>query len=788
MHSNSIFHWVKMNHLPFFIFLMLFIFSLHVKSQDDYHLSGNVMDNQSGETLIGATVLCKTNGNVSLSNTYGFYTLNVPKGNIDIVISYLGYETLYITLQLSDDISKDFRLKPAEFNLDEVVVTGESGEERMKNAQMGVEKLEIKQIRQIPALMGEVDVLKAIQLLPGVQSVSEGSSGFSVRGGSPDQNLILLDEALVYNPSHLMGFFSVFNNDAVKGVELFKGDIPAQYGGRLSSVVDVRMNDGNTEEFSGRGGVGTVSSRLTLEGPISKGKSSFMVSGRRTYADLFLLLSKDEKLKGNTLYFYDLNAKANLVIDDRNRIFVSGYFGQDVFKNDDFGMGWGNQTMTFRWNHLYSPVLFSNVSLIYSRFNYGLGIPDNQPNAFEWTSAMRDIGVKADFTWFTSSRSNLKFGMNLIHHLFEPGTAEGKGSETAFGKVQVPDNLALESAFYVSHEQKIGGRLNLKYGLRFSTFSNLGPGTLYHYDVDYQKNDSTVYTGNSIYHTYSAFEPRLSFSYVLNEKSSIKGAYTRNVQYIHLAQNSTAGTPLDIWFASSPNVEPQKGDQFSLGYFRYHPKLQLESSIEGFYKLNHNAIDFKDHAELLLNQYIDGELRFGEAKSQGLEFMLKKPDGRINGWIAYTWSRTFRQIKEINQGDRYPASYDRPHDISIVVNADISKRLTVGATWVYSTGSPVTFPTGRFVIGNTIAPVYSDRNSYRLPDYHRLDLSVTLRNKQKANRKWHGEWNLSAYNAYYRKNPWVINFVADPDQPNVTRAEMTYLFGIVPALTYNFHF
>jgi hypothetical protein len=401
---------------------------------------------------------------------------------------------------------------------------------------------------------------------------------------------------------------------------------------------------------------------------------------------------------------------------------------------------------------------------------------------------MRDYSLKSDFTWFATASSTLKFGLQSTYHSFRPGTAQGIGEETAFNKLEVPRSYAIESGLYMSNEHKIGSRLTLKYGLRWSIFNNIGKGTVYRYDEQYEKTDSSSYPAGEIYQTYMHLEPRFSLAWKLDEFSSIKAAYTRNVQYVHLAQNSTAGTPLDVWFPSSPNVKPQLGDQFSAGYFHYFPKEKLDASVEGFYKLNHNAIDFKDHAELLLNEYLEGELRFGKAWSYGLEFLVRLNEGRLNGWVSYTWSRTFRKIPEINKGESYPASYDRPHDISIVANYKLSKRIDLGANWVYSTGSAVTFPTGRFAIGNTIAPVYSNRNAYRLPDYHRLDLSVTLRQKIKPNRKWTGEWNLSVYNAYYRKNPWVINFIADPDQPNVTKAEMTYLFGIVPAITYNFKF
>lgn len=751
-------------------------------------VSGYVSDATTGEMLIGASVAVRSSGGGALTNAYGYYSLKLTRGFHLLSFSYLGYKITDIELNLSKDTIINVSLSPRELLIGEVVVRGERFNDNLLKPQMGVTRLDIRNIRQIPAFLGEVDVIKAIQLLPGVQATSEGGSGFSVRGGSPDQNLILLDEATVYNPSHLMGFFSVFNNDAVKSVELSKGDIPAEYGGRLSSVVDVRMNDGNMQQFHGQGGIGTISSRLMLEGPVQKDRSSFMLAGRRTYADIFLVFAKDEELRNNALYFYDFNGKANYVINDRNRLFLSGYLGNDIFRNDNFGVGWGNQTATLRWNHLFSQSLFSNFSLIYTRFNYSLGIPKNQPNSFDWSAEMVDYSFKGDFTWYANSNSTIRYGFSTVLHNFRPGKVQGTGTDSPWVTIEIPLNTALENGLYASHEHKIGSRLVLKYGLRLSSFSNIGEAVVYAFNDNFERADSVTYSKGEFFNTYLAVEPRFSLAYQFSENSSLKAAYNRNVQYVHLARNSTAGTPLDIWFPSSPNVKPQVGDQFSAGIFRNFPVSRFETSLEGFYKLNHNAIDFKDHAELLLNDNLEGELRFGKAWSYGVEAMVRLTEGKLNGWVSYTWSRTFREIPQINNGKKYPASYDRPHDISVVMNYDMNRRFSVGLNWVYATGSPVTFPTGRFKIGNTIAPVYSDRNAYRLPDYHRLDLSATLRAKQKPGRKWNGEWNLSVYNAYYRKNPWVINFVTDPDRPNVTHAEMTYLFGILPAISYNFKF
>ncbi len=778
--------------LLFFIFLMALlqynILAEEVPDRNQVTVSGYVRDSSTGEMLIGASVAIRTSGGGTLTNAYGYYSLRLSRGNHILSYSYLGYQIKDIGIDAAKDTVINVSLESLDLMIGEVVVRGDRFNDNLIKPQMSVTRLDIRNIRQIPAFLGEVDVIKAIQLLPGVQATSEGGSGFSVRGGSPDQNLILLDEAIVYNPSHLMGFFSVFNNDAVKSVELSKGDIPAGYGGRLSSVVDVRMNDGNMQQFHGQGGVGTISSRLMLEGPIQKERSSFMLAGRRTYADLFLMLAKDEQLRDNSLYFYDLNAKANYFINDRNRLFISGYLGNDIFKNESFGLGWGNQTGTLRWNHLFSNVLFSNFSLIYTRFNYSLGIPRTQPNSFDWSAGMEDFSLKGDFTWYANPQNTLHYGFSATLHSFSPGKVKGTGTNSPWVTIEVPQNKALGNGIYASHELKAGSRLVIRYGLRLSLFSNIGESVVFSFDENFEKSDSVRYGPGKLFNNFAAIEPRISMAYQFSENTSFKAAYNRNVQYIHLARNSTAGTPLDIWFPSSPNVKPQLGDQFSAGLFRNFQTSRIETSLEGFYKLNHNAIDFKDHAELLLNDNLEGELRFGKAWAYGLEALVTLTEGRLNGWISYTWSRTFREIPQINNGNKYPASYDRPHDISVVMNYDVSPRFSAGLNWVYATGSPVTFPTGRFKIGNTLAPVYSDRNAYRLPDYHRLDLSATLRGKNKPGRKWKGEWNLSVYNAYYRKNPWVINFVNDPDLSNVTYAEMTYLFGILPAISYNFKF
>ncbi|MBN2173292.1 MAG: TonB-dependent receptor [Bacteroidales bacterium] len=774
------------------VLIVLPRFDLFADGEDDsgvrFTISGHIKDVKTGEDLIGATVYVKELKSGTTSNVYGYYALSLIPGNYTVLFSYVGFKPVEKTFDLKANITFDVELSMTSEELEEVVVTGTAINENVTRNEMSTISLDSKTISEIPALMGEVDIIKAIQLLPGVQTISEGSSGFSVRGGSMDQNLILLDEATVYNASHLMGFFSVFNNDAIKDVKLYKGDIPASAGGRLSSLLDVRMKDGNTKKFSGSGGIGTISSRLTLEGPIVKDKASFLVSGRRTYADIFIKLFGNEDIRDNRIYFYDLNAKLNYTMDEKNRLYASAYYGKDVFKNPDFKMGWGNRTFTLRWNHLFSQKIFSNFTFIHSDFDYELGIPEGSVNSFEWISNLSDLGGKADFTLFLNTNNTLRFGFSSTFHKFTPGTARGLGSEAFLTEYKVQNNNGLESAIYVSNEQKIGARLTLKYGLRFSHFMNVGESVIYEFDENYNLVDSTVYGKGKTFSPYYGLEPRVGATFLLNENSSVKGSYARTRQYIHLAQNSTAGTPLDVWFPSSPNVKPQIADQFALGYFRNFLNNTIEASAEAYYKHINNAIDFKDHADLLLNRGFEGELRFGEAWAYGIEFMVRYDLKKINGWVSYTLSKTERRIEGINNDFKYPATYDKPNDISIVVNYNVSKRISLGATWVYSTGSAVTFPTGRFVYGNKIVPIFSDRNSYRLPDYHRLDLSFTLHSKEKPERIWSYDWNFSLYNAYGRKNPWVINFVEEPANPNETYAEMIYLFSFVPSITFNFNF
>ena len=782
-------HLLPLLMLAFFLLTHLSLSAQEDAKTEKYTVSGYLSDGSSGEKLIGATILVKELGSGTTANLYGFYSITLEEGNYTLIYSYLGFGSITKTIHLDKNQKINLELMPEGVLIDGgVTIEGEKEDRNVSSVEMSVVNMKMETIEKIPALMGEVDVIKAIQLLPGVQTVGEGTSGFFVRGGGMDQNLILLDEAPVYNASHLLGFFSVFNQEAVKDVKLYKGGIPAEFGGRLSSVLDIRMKDGNAKKLAWSGGIGTISSRLTLEGPLVKDKSSFMISGRRTYLDLFLKAAPDEDLRDAQLYFYDLNAKMNYTLDDRNRIYISGYFGRDVLgERRNFKMSWGNATTTARWNHLFNDKLFSNVTLIYTDFDYFLGEPSGS-EAFEWTSRIRDYAAKLDFNYYMNPKNTVKFGASSTYHRFKPGTARGLGDETIFQELKQPNYNGLEYSVYISNEQRITPKLTAIYGLRYSLFQNIGSATIYNFDDNYNKIDSTVYARGDIFNSYHGLEPRAGLKYSVTQESSVKLSYNRTRQYLHLASNSTSASPLDIWIPSTPNVKPQIADQLALGYFRNFQDNTFEASAEVYYKEMQNVIDFRDHAQLLLNPRLEGELRFGDAWAYGLELLLKKQKGRLTGWASYTLSRAERKIPEINGGRVYPARYDKTHDLSLVGSYDLSDRWSISANWVYGTGAAVTMPTGRFEYGGMIVPVYSDRNSERLPAYHRLDLAASLQGKRNESRRWQGEWVFSLYNAYFRKNVYAINFRQDEADPTKTFAEKTYLFGIIPAVTYNFQF
>jgi hypothetical protein len=775
--------------------------ALNVFGQEKFTISGTLKDKADGEALIGATIFVDEIKSGTVTNIYGFYSLTLPKGIYNVTISYIGYTPVKQQIDLDQDMKLSMELQNSSVAIETFEVTAEKEQQNVEETEMSTVTLKMEKVKKMPALFGEVDILKTIQLLPGVQSGGEGTTGFFVRGGSSDQNLILLDEAPVYNPSHFLGFFSVFNQDAIKDLQIYKGGIPARYGGRLSSLLDIHMKEGNSKKMSVSGGLGLISSRLTVEGPIKKEKSSFIVSARRTYADMFLKLSSDENLRSNQLYFYDLNAKVNYQVNENNRLYLSGYFGRDVFKfSEEFAMNWGNATGTLRWNHLFSNKLFSNFTLIYSNFDYNLGVPEGT-EAFNWTSKIIDKNVKADFSYYANPKNTIRFGLGTIHHTFKPGEIESLSDESIFNDFILPDKYAFEHAAYISNQQDISRRIRVHYGLRASLFQNVGVDTSYTFDTtnpDVYTVQDTLTNQSGVFNNYFNLEPRLSVRFLLNEKSSIKATYNRMTQYLHQANNSTSSSPLSIWFPSSRLVQPQLADQVALGYFRNFKDNTFETSLEIYYKKMDNAIDFRDHAELLLNKYLEGELRFGDAYSYGAELLLKKQKGQFTGWIGYTYSETKREVPEINNGDAYYAPYDRTHDISVVASYDLNERINISSNWVFATGQAITVPTGRFEYKGNVVPVFSDRNAERMPAFHRFDLSVTLYGKKwdekppkkngKERWKYESNWNFSVYNVYRRQNAFSIVFRQNEDQPEVTEAHMIYFFEIIPSISYNFKF
>jgi hypothetical protein len=765
------------------------LFLLHLPnsiifSQTKQTISGIVKNGETGEALIGAAVVVKELSGVGVvSNAYGFYSLTLPRETYTILVQYLGFKTKIFSLLLDKDQIVNFELTPEPIKIGEVVVSGERTNANVTSTEVSAEKLEIDEIKSIPVLLGEKDVLKTIQLLPGIQSAGEGGTGFYARGGGIDQNLIVLDEAPVYNSSHLLGFLSVFNSDAIKDVKVITGGIPAEYGGRLSSVLDIRTNDGNDKEFGGTGGIGLLSSRLTLEGPIVRDEGSFIVSGRRTYADLFLKLSKDTLINRASLYFYDLNAKANYSLGQKDRMFISGYFGRDNFNYPGtFGFNWGNTTGTLRWNHIFGDHLFSNTSFIISDYGYS-NVVGSGTSEFQITSGIQDLNFKIDFQYFTNSQSTIKFGVNSVYHTFLPGTVTA-GSTSFTNSLTIENRYALESAAYFSHEFDIVNGFKLNYGLRYSLFSLLGPGHIYSYDESGAVVDTTTYRSRDFIKTYTNLEPRISANVLLNETSSIKASYTRTTQYLHLLSNSTTSNPSDLWVPSSNNVKPQLADQYDVGYFRNFNDNQFEASFELYYKNMQNLIDYKNGADFLLNQNVEALLLYGRGWSYGAEMLVRKKFGQVTGWVGYTLSKTEEQFDQINNGQAFPARQDRTHDVSVVVIYDYNSVWNFSASWVYNTGNAVTFPSGgyRLEAENRWIPLYTERNGYRMPAYHRLDLSATWKLGPRSN------LNFSLYNAYDRMNAYSINFRQDPNNLSKAQAVQTTFFPIIPSVTYNFNF
>lgn len=771
--------------LLYIIFLLMFVCLAGVAhAQKNYTISGTVKDAATGETLIGATIRLKELPHSgATTNSYGFFSLTAPGGNYNLVISYVGYAMVTQPVKLSQDAQLDVLLIN-DNTLQEVSVNGKANKtENIDNPQMGVNRLDLSQINNVPVIFGEKDVIKTIQLLPGVKSTGDGNTGFYVRGGNSDQNLVLLDEAVVYNASHLFGFFSTFNSDAIKDVSLYKGGMPAQYGGRESSVLDIKMLDGNDKNFNIQGGIGLIASRLKVEGPVVADKSSFMISARRTYADVFLKLSPDSNTRGASLYFYDLNAKFHYRFDDKNTLYLSGYFGKDVLGlKDNFGTNWGNQTATIRFTHIFNNKLFLNSSLIYSNYNFLIESFTSNSD-FKVRSHIRDYGLKEDFQYFASDKNTLCFGINGTYHSIAPGDITSS-SASEVNPQTIQERYGIEAAAYISDDWKLTDKLDLLYGIRYSLFSLLGPGKFSTYSATDVLQFYQIYADRGIVKTYANPEPRFSLSYKLNEQTSVKASYNRNTQNIHLISNSTSGSPSDLYVMSSNNIKPGVSDQVALGYFKNLSNNQYEFSSEIYYKSMQNQIDYKNGAQLIANQDVESQLIYGRGRAYGLELFFKKHYGRLNGWIGYTLSKTENKFDGVNDGHYFAATHDRTHDISLVGIYKLSNRWTLSGTFVYGTGNAVTYPHGKYHIGGLTTFYYADRNSDRMPAYHRLDLGATFEGK--AHKRFHSSWTFGLYNAYDHKNPYTITFQDDPKNPTRTQAVMTSLFGRIPSVTYNF--
>lgn len=776
-----------------FILLIVAVFFFRIGFSQDFSVSGYVKDSSSGEALIGANVFIKELTRGTSANEYGFYSITVPKGSYTLVVSYLGFQTVEYPLVLSNNIKKNINLPSNAIVNEEVVVTAQRSDKNVESAQMGTTQMDIAEVKKLPALLGEVDIMRTLQLLPGVMSAGEGNSGFYVRGGGPDQNLVLLDDAVVYNPGHLFGFFSVFNSDVIKNTTLIKGGVPANYGGRVSSVLDISMKDGNMKKWHAEGGLGIISSRLSVQGPIKKDKCSVIVSGRRTYADLIakpILKNLEEgKYAGNGYYFYDINAKINYRFSDKDRLYLSGYFGRDVFTFTDqagtfkIKLPWGNTTSTLRWNHLFSDKIFMNTSFVYNDYQFQADADFAGIN-LKLQSGVRDFNAKADIDFFPNILNKVKFGFNYTYHIFTPSIVSGQAGDVSFESSQDKRKYAHEYALYMQDETDLTHWLKINAGVRLSGFSQVGPlNKLYQNPggidtVSYKRNEHIV--------TYGGIEPRLNARLRINKNSSIKMGATLSRQYMHLVSSSTTTLPFDIWVPSSKRVKPQTVTQYSVGYFHNFKEDMFETSVELYYKDMYNQIEYSESFVNDIDQDIEEQFTFGKGQAYGAEFFLKKAKGKFTGWIGYTLSYTWRKFPDLNEGKKFPAKYDRRHDLSIVLSYEITKRLTLATTYVYGTGQATTVPVGRYFIEGNIVNQYGERNGYRLAAYHRWDLSLTYVIKDK---KWYNDINFSIYNVYSRKNPYFIYYdvTGSPQTGDVkVGAKQVSLFPIIPALTWNF--
>ncbi|MEN9981044.1 MAG: hypothetical protein RL542_831 [Bacteroidota bacterium] len=788
----------------YFLFCLLLLSGILASAQEKFTLSGTISDNNSNETLIGVNLFIPELKTGVTTNEYGFYSITIPKGNYSIRISYMGYQTLEKQLQLNQNTKTNFKLITNENTLKEVIITDTKTRTDIRKPEMSVNKLSISAIKRMPVVLGEVDVLKSILLLPGVTNAGEGASGFNVRGGGADQNLILLDEATIFNSSHVFGFFSVFNPDAIKDLKLYKGGIPARFGGRASSVLDIYQKDGSSKEFHANGGIGLISSRLLLEGPLVKNRGSFLIGGRSSYAHLFMKLSKDQK--NNAAYFYDLNTKMSYQINPNNNLYLSGYFGRDVFSLANiFTNIYGNSTLNLRWNHLFSDKLFSNLSMIYSDYYYGL---DLNFVGFQWDSGIKNYNIKYDFKNYISDRFKLNYGLNAIYYDFNPGIIKPSSATSGINFSQLDKKYAFEPAVYINADQELSKKLSISYGLRYSLFYRLGQSNVNIYannnPVTFNTNmqiyekatpiGTQTFQKNEVLKSYNYLEPRFSLAYQLNEKQSIKASYNRMVQYLQLISNTSSPTPLDVWTPSDAYIKPQIADQVALGYFKNFTNDNYSLEVEGYYKKVQNRIDYIDGADLIANNALEQVILNGQMRSYGLEVMIKKNEGRLNGWISYTLSKSQQQTpgrttteSGINNGQWYNSAYDKTHNLAVTSSYLLNEKWSFGANFSLQTGQPITYPNGQYQYLGITVPSYGLRNENRLPAYHHLDISATLTPRKNNNRNWKGEWVFSIYNLYNRKNAAAINFRQN-SQTGTNEAVKTSIFGMVPAVSYNFKF
>ncbi|WP_248722553.1 TonB-dependent receptor [Seonamhaeicola sp. ML3] len=787
---------------PYLLLVLLLAVISKGISQERFTLSGVISEKNSNETLIGVNILFPELQSGSVTNEYGFYSITLPKGSYTIIISYLGYQTIKETIELNENISKNYSLEIGSESLEEVVITENIERLSIQKPQMSVNKLTSSTIKEIPVVLGESDIVKAITLLPGVTNVGEGASGFNVRGGGADQNLILLDEATIYNSSHLFGLFSVFNPDAIKDLRLYKGGIPARYGGRVSSVLDIYQKEGNSKGFHMNGGIGIVSSRLLIEGPLKKDKGSFLFGGRSSYAHLFLPLFDID----NAAYFYDLNTKLSYKINSKNNIYLSGYFGRDVFRiPGSFENIYGNSVLNFRWNHLFSDKLFSNLSMIYSDYYYNLELGFV---GFDWISGIRNFNLKYDFKHYLSDKLKLQYGLNSVYYEFNPGDIRPTSESSGINPFKLIDKYALENAIYVDAEHKISNRLSVSYGLRLSSFLRLGQDELNVYENNEAvvfNEDSQIYemgtpTGtetfdrSDVVESFHNLEPRFSLAYQLNDNSSVKASYNKMYQYLHLLSNTNAPTPLDIWTPSGKFVKPQSLHQIAAGYFKNFNNDLYSLEIETFYKTIKNRIDYIDGADLIANNAIEQVILNGEARAYGLEILLRKNEGKFKGWLAYTLSKSEQQTKGrteietgINNGEWYNTPFDKTHDISLTGSYNWSEKVKLNANFIFQTGRPTTFPNAQYQYNGINVPNFGPRNQNRLPSYNRLDLSLTYTPKQKPNKNWSRHWVFSIYNIYNRKNAVSLTF-GQNFETGQNEATRLAIFGIAPSVSYNFKF